>query len=97
MSNVREKQMLAKRNMKDEPEVQSYEDFVNKEKNSLLNKLAENVGGPILSVIDGVGDVASKSASKAGEALRRVYHELTTHRQVNNREQVIDEKVKGKK
>ena len=97
MSNVREKQMLAKRNMKDEPEVHSYEQHKKDQDGSLLNKLAENVGGPILSVIDGVGDVASKSASKVGEALRRVYHELTTHRQVNNREQVIDEKVKGKK
>lgn len=97
MSNVREKQMLAQRNRQDEPEVQSYEDFVNKEKNSLLNKLTENVGGPILSVIDGVGDVVNKSKSKAGEALRRVYHELATPRYVENREQVIDEKVKGKK
>ena len=97
MSNIREKQMLAQRNMKDEPEVHSYEQYKKDQDGSLLNKLAENVGGPILSVIDGVGDVASKSASKVGEALRRVYHELTTHRQVNNREQVIDEKVKGKK
>jgi hypothetical protein len=94
MSNVREKQMLAKRNSSGWT---SYEQAKNKQDDSLLNKLAENVGGPIISVIDGVGDVASKSASKVGEALRRVYHELTTHRQINNREQVIDEKVKGKK
>ena len=96
MSNVREKQMLAQRNIKDEPEVQSYEQYKKDQDGSLLNILAENVGGPILSVIDGVGDVVNKSKSKAGEALRRVYHELTTHRHVNNRKQVIDEKVKGK-
>lgn len=58
-----------------------------------LNQLSENVG----EVIEGVGNVASKSASKVGEVLRRGYHELATPRYVENREQVIDEKVKGKK
>jgi hypothetical protein len=90
MSNVREKQILAKRNSSGWT---SYEQHKKDQEGSLLNKLAENVG----EVIEGVGNVASKSASKVGEVLRRGYHELATPRYVENREQVIDEKVKGKK
>ncbi len=93
MSDAREKQMLAKR----QSDWKSYEEYKKEQDDSWLNKLAESVGDPILSVVEGVGNVAGKSASKVGEVLRRGYYKLATPRYVENREQVIDEKVKGKK
>lgn len=93
MSDAREKKMLAKR----QSDWKSYEEYKKEQDDSWLNKLAESVGDPILSVVEGVGNLASKSASKVGEVLKRGYHELSTPRYVENREQVIDEKVKGKK
>lgn len=74
-------------------ETKSYEQHKKDEENSWLNKTAENVGGPIVSAIEGAGKVASK----VGDFLRRQMYEITTPRYVSDREKVIEKKMKGKK
>lgn len=82
--------------LKQAGKTKSYEQHKKDEEDSWLNKTADTVGGPIVSVIEGAGKVASK----VGNLLRRGWHELTTkrfaHEKGKNRDKIIEEKMKGK-
>lgn len=58
-----------------------------------LNSIYDTVGDPIMLVLEEGGAMVKKLASSAGDAVRSVYHDMTTPRYTKNRKQVIHDKM----